>query len=316
MSFPAETALDLLRRARKSGRLAHAYLISGATGSGKRLVTASIVGDLVGKPVTKWPPPAHPDVHVIEPESKSRRILTEQIRAMEHPLRLRPAIAAVKVAILVDADRLQPNAANAFLKTLEEPPGDTHIFLISEQPEMMLPTILSRCLQVPLRAPLNPEGATNDEQTLLTSAARCFSARKRTVGSLLVLSKQIQAHLAGRKDAIRKTLDAALKDEKSAWADSIDKDWLNRREDYYDAVADARYRAERERLLLLMCEWWAGTLRKVAGSDVAMPERDSLSIDEILTAIERLDALRDALGRNAQESLAFDAGLLGLATRV
>ena len=122
MAFSPETALKYLRRAHQQSRLAHAYLFSGAPGSGKRALAADLVG-LVNdiEPDQVFSTGAR-DVFIAEPESKSRRIVTEQIRSLEHALQMRAPPGRRKVAIISDADRLQPQAANAFLKTLEEPP--------------------------------------------------------------------------------------------------------------------------------------------------------------------------------------------------
>src|SRR6185437_16261140 len=90
------------------------------------------------------------EIFVAEPESKSRRIVIEQIRELEHALQMRASGGRRKVAIISDADRLQPQAANAFLKTLEEPPKDSLLLLLSALPEVLPDTILSRCIAIPL----------------------------------------------------------------------------------------------------------------------------------------------------------------------
>ena len=84
----------------------------------------------------------HPDLRVVQPESKSRRIVIDQIRELEHAIQRKPLLAG-KVAIIHDAERMQPQAANAFLKTLEEPPEGSLILLLSTVPEAILETVLS-----------------------------------------------------------------------------------------------------------------------------------------------------------------------------
>jgi DNA polymerase III delta prime subunit len=86
----------------------------------------------------------------VQPESKSRRIVIDQIRELEHSIQRRPLLASSKVAIIHDADRLQPQAANAFLKTLEEPPPGSLILLLSTRPKAILETARSRCIEIPL----------------------------------------------------------------------------------------------------------------------------------------------------------------------
>ena len=84
-----------------------------------------------------------------EPESKSRRIVIEQIRELEHALQMRSTNGRRKVVIISEADRLQPQAANAFLKTLEEPPSNSLLLLLTALPEALPDTIVSRCISIP-----------------------------------------------------------------------------------------------------------------------------------------------------------------------
>src|SRR6266404_931766 len=121
MAFSKKTAIGLLRRAHENNRLGHAYLISGPVGSGKREVAANLASVVNGTDVAEIFSSKAREVFIAEPESKSRRILIEQIRELEHGLQMRGAEERRKVAIIAEADRLQPQAANAFLKTLEEP---------------------------------------------------------------------------------------------------------------------------------------------------------------------------------------------------
>jgi DNA polymerase-3 subunit delta' len=95
----------------------------------------------------------HPDVHWLRAESKLRLIRVEQVRSLTHAIQLKPAEARFKVGILMGADRLSPEAANAFLKTLEEPPPQSLLILLSTEPERVIETILSRCLRLSIPAP-------------------------------------------------------------------------------------------------------------------------------------------------------------------
>src|SRR5437763_8543324 len=145
MAFSPDAALHYLRRAHEQNRIGHAYLISGPAGSGKRRFVED-VARLVN-------PADGGQIHIAEPESKSRRIVIEQVRALEHSLQMRSANGRRKIAAIIDADRLQPQAANAFLKTLEEPPKDSLLLLVTALPEALPDTILSRCISIPLAAP-------------------------------------------------------------------------------------------------------------------------------------------------------------------
>src|SRR5262249_57641030 len=106
------------------------------------------------------------EIFVARPESKSRRIVTGQIRALEHALQMRAANGRRKVAIIPDADRLQTEAANAFLKTLEEPPKDSLLLLLTALPEALPETILSRCIAIPLASDGDVQSKKEEEKLI------------------------------------------------------------------------------------------------------------------------------------------------------
>ncbi|HWB61438.1 MAG TPA: AAA family ATPase, partial [Chthoniobacteraceae bacterium] len=179
MAFPKEVALNFLRRANEQQRLAHAYLICGPQGSGKRALAAdlaALVTDSAGVRKVNGTALDHPDVHVAEPESKSRRIVIEQVRELERELQMRSLLGGKKVGIIFDADRLKTEAANAFLKTLEEPPNNSLLLLTTAQPEALPDTILSRCISVTLSSAGKRE-PTAAEMKLL-NALRDFFAKE------------------------------------------------------------------------------------------------------------------------------------------
>ena len=209
MAFTAEEALTLLRNAEARNRLAHAYLITGPIGSGKRDLAGRIAGMLVGGDAD---PLQNSDVHLIEPESKSRRILIEQIRELEHALHMRSFFGGRKVGIIFDADRLQPQAANAFLKTLEEPPGQSHLLLVSSQPDQLLDTIASRCLEVPLRA--TEQRQLSPLQQRLIAMLREFAGRPGTeIAGAVALAREFQQWLAAAMETFQEQADANFKSE-------------------------------------------------------------------------------------------------------
>ena len=147
-----------LQSALQSGRLPHALLFHGQDRIGKRLmakVLAQAVNCEAAPPLS--PPDAcgacrschqidigsHPDVTMIEATSGKGE--TEQTRDIESRFIYRPLIGSRKIVILDNADLLRQEAANALLKTIEEPPPDSLIILVSSHPESLLSTIRSRC---------------------------------------------------------------------------------------------------------------------------------------------------------------------------
>src|SRR5438093_9106325 len=166
MAFSRTAALECLRRAHEQDRLAHAYLISGPPGSGKQRLAAELASLVNGTQPSDIFSTKAREIFIAQPESKSRRIVIEQIRDLEHALQMRAANGRQKVAIISDADRLQSQAANAFLKTLEEPPKNSLLLLLSALPEALPETILSRCIAIPLAA-VNVQQTSPEEARLI-----------------------------------------------------------------------------------------------------------------------------------------------------
>ncbi len=149
-------------------RLHHAWLFTGKAGLGKSGFAENAARALVGAGAGEG---SHPDIHYIthppkddaedrkradgKPFDKARSIRIAQIRAMQERLNTRPTLGDRRVIIIDPADDLERNAANALLKSLEEPPRGTYFILISHSPARLLPTIRSRCRT--LRFPALPD---------------------------------------------------------------------------------------------------------------------------------------------------------------
>src|SRR5437773_4294493 len=166
MAFSRAAAFEYLRRAYEQNRLAHAYLVTGPPGSGKQALAAEVASLVNGTPVKEVFSAKAREIFIAGPESRSRRISIEQIRELEHALQMRAANSHGKVAIISDADRLGGEAANAFLKTLEEPPKDSLLLLLSALPEALPETILSRCIAIPLASD-GETGSKKEEEKLV-----------------------------------------------------------------------------------------------------------------------------------------------------
>lgn len=303
MAFALPIALDYLRRAHASGRLGHAYLLVGEQDaiSLAQQLAAVVLG------VDPSAVSAHPDMHVIEPESKSRRIVIDQVRELEHGLRLRASLAGGrKVGIIREADRLQPHAANAFLKTLEEPPAESLLFLVTAHPESLLDTIRSRCIQVTL-LPAAGEAAsrhTPEEEALLALLKR--AAENGSAGGVAVaygLLREFNQLLASIRARVQAEQEAALDREEAHYAQTTDGSWLAEREAYYKGLTEARYIAERARLVQTLARWWGDVLRQQSG---AAPE----DVAAVLSKLAAIADLAENLDRNVQEALALEAAML------
>jgi DNA polymerase-3 subunit delta' len=160
-------AIDLLRDAILRGRTSHAYLFTGPAQIGKTTIARTVAQALNCTDPNPNQRPCgncrscqliaidrHPDVSLLLPEVSGRGKLTlkiEAIRELQHDLNLPPMEARFRVAILKRFDAATPGAANAFLKTLEEPPRFATLLLTANEADSLLPTISSRCQILALR---------------------------------------------------------------------------------------------------------------------------------------------------------------------
>lgn len=133
----------------QNGQLAHAYLLQGAP-HGTALRFAEKLLNRIFNHHPQIQTRAHPDTCWIEPQSKSRQISIDEIRDLIRQLAQTSFAGGWKAGIILCADRMTDQAANALLKTLEEPPEKTLLILISDEPQSLLPTISSRCQRVSL----------------------------------------------------------------------------------------------------------------------------------------------------------------------
>lgn len=152
-----------LRNALRTGGVSHAYILDGAKGSGRHMIARSFSAALLCTEAGDGAEPCghclsciqaqagtNPDIITLERE-KEGSIGVGDIRRMRADVQIRPYAASHKVYILPDAEKMTPAAQNALLKTLEEPPSYAVLLLLADGTANFLPTILSRCVKLPLR---------------------------------------------------------------------------------------------------------------------------------------------------------------------
>ncbi len=155
-----EWAVENLDRAVIEQRPAHAYLISGPVHIGKTTLARALALALNCSASAARPcgqcrscqliaANKHPDVQLIEPDGL--RVKIDQVRALQHDLSLKPIEGRYRVAIFEQFEVATIEAQNALLKTLEEPPAYAVLILLTADPELLLPTIVSRCQGIALR---------------------------------------------------------------------------------------------------------------------------------------------------------------------
>jgi DNA polymerase-3 subunit delta' len=286
------------------------------------MVAAELASLVNGTPVNDVFSARAREIFIARPESKSRRIVTAQIRALEHALQMRAANGRRKVAIIFDADRLQSEAANAFLKTLEEPPKDSLLLLLSALPEALPETILSRCIGIPLASNAKVHGNAEEEK-LVKSLQQTARHATWSIQFACRLAQEFQHLLRAVREEVKFETDNPLKQEQSRYKDATDGAWLDEREDYYKALTESLYLQRRAALIEILFAWWTDVLR--ASNDVAQRDVPSakqeiaalanrFSTVEILKRIRSLEELRDHLGRNINEALAIEVAFLAIFT--
>jgi DNA polymerase III subunit delta' len=322
MAFARTTALEYLGRAHEQNRLAHAYLITGPPGCGKQLLAADLASLVNGTPSKDVFSAKAREIFVARPESKSRRIVIAQIRELEHALQMRAANGRRKVAIIADADRLQTEAANAFLKTLEEPPKDSLLLLLSALPEALPETILSRCIVIPL-APNGQRQSKDEEEKLVKLLQQASGQKSWTIQSAYRLAQEFQRLLREVREGVKRETDEALKQEEVRYKDTTNGAWLEEREEYYKALTESLYLQRRAGLIEMLFAWWTDVLRAsngVAQHHLAHAKKETaalatrFSTAEILKRIRCLEELRHHLGRNIHEALAIEVAFLAIFT--
>jgi len=327
--------VQLLQRSLARGRLGHAYLFTGDQVEALEELTRTLAKTLnCLNPVKtngvatdccdecvsckKIADESHPDVHWARPESKSRIVTIDQTRELMREIQLKPAESPFKVAVIVGADRMNQQAANAFLKTLEEPPPRSVIVLLSTEPSRILETILSRCLRLNFSADTARSLAPEQAVWLQQFSSAAAVEQKSLFGRYRLLDSLLQ-----RLGAIRAQTEEALSARSPLEKyDDADKGLREKWETELTAAIEAEYRRQRAEVLLLL-QWWlrdvwfhtlsAGEallhLPQIAGADEVARRITPNQARENLMVLEQTQRL---LHTNVQEALALEVGLLKL----
>ena len=299
------------------GRLAHAYLLAGSAGSGKSWLATQLAALVLESAPEKIL--AHPDVHMVRPESKSRRIVIDQIRELEHSIHRKALIARSKVAIVHDADRMQPQAANAFLKTLEEPPPGSLILLLSTRPKAILETVRSRCVETPLLDPTS-KLPTAEESAILKALEECLlNERSPGVTEAFRFTRALQSVLSALREEISSEHGSMLRKETARYRQAAeDSSWLDERTAQIKALIEASALRERDRILQIVVDALGDALRAQHGVPaehaIVKALSEKFSTDNLLRRLDALESLRQRLGLGVQEALALECGFLEMIT--
>ena len=309
-------AFEQLKRGWAENRLAHAYLISGSP-SGAGLALAQSVLKLLYCEAEEKPcgvcAACHrvdrrqqPDITWLEPEKKSRVVSVDQIRLLTTTLSQTAFSGGWKAGVILACDRLNEAAANAFLKTLEEPPGRTLLLLVTDQAQAMLPTIVSRCQRVVLEE--------NEEAPPWREALLEVLVRHETDGGLDTLL------MAGRLKTLLDEVKAGIQEREEGSRTPGDDDEETSRE-IVAARVQSRLVKERTEMLravqywqrdLLACRVGAGleTLHFKDHADVLQKLAGRFSVARLLDRVEAVERVVRLTAVNISDVVALESSLL------
>ncbi len=285
-----EWAIKMLKNHLAQGRIRHAYLFSGPEGVGRRTLALRLAQALNCRQTTIPGQPCgecrdcqqlarqeHPDLTIVASEEGGHIIKVDQVREAQHNLNLTPYQATYRVAILMRFEEANPNAANAMLKTLEEPPPQVVMMLTTEDPEALLPTIVSRCELVRLR-PLPLEvlaQGLQKEHNVPEEEARLLS------------------HIAGGRPGLALKLyqDPEALERRYTWLeDLLELLESNRVKRFAYAESLAKQRESIEEQLQVWSSFWRDVL--LVSSESSVPITNIDRAEAISTMAERLDNRR------------------------
>jgi len=333
-----QPGIQLLQRSLSRGRLGHAYLLSGHQIEVLEEVARNLIKTLNCRNPTRREGDAlpidccdhcpncakvihgnHADVRWLRPESKSRFILTPQIRDLIEQINLKSTEGGYKSAVIVAADRMKVEGANAFLKTLEEPPERTVIILLTTEPQRVLDTIVSRCLRLSfgsggeLQLSERQLGLIESFSQMAAQGGEGLLARYRLLDTLLRVLAELKEEVTARLEAA-----SPLRQY-----DDVDAKLREQWEEELKASIEAEYRGQRGELLVGL-QWW---LRDVwlqsveAGQDLLALDRFAEASARVggrigqAAALENLQVIEQTsrlLHTNVQEALALEVGFLKL----
>lgn len=319
MPFNAQHAIDLVRKAHSLGRLGHAYLITGPKAADLEGFAGQMLGIAAGAPTAPLDQWRSQGTWVMRPESKSRRITVDQIRDMEREIHMTSGPSGNKFGVIVDAERLNTQAQNAFLRTLEEPPPRTLFLLLTHQPQQLLTTILSRVIEIALLAPPGARVFSDAEERLLHVLRQLSTRTTAGISGALSLKADFQEILEQLKGDIKKDFEDGFKKEQDHFKQTTDGNWLKQREEQVEALIESTYQQQRDALMDLLLAWMGDIARQQVGAEFldlpAYREATALlagrwssaELNKRLTALRKLDQL---LHTNVNEGLALEVSFI------
>lgn len=317
-----EWAVELLRRHIAGEQLRHAYLLLGPQGVGRRTLALGLAQALnctsplaPGEPCgacsscKRFESMQHPDLSLIQSEQVGAQLKVEQVRDLQHALALSPYEARYRVAMLLRFEEANPSAANALLKTLEEPNPQVILILTAESAESLLPTIVSRCEVLRLR-PLPLEHAAQGLAERLEIPAE---------------QAQLLAHLSGGRPGLAIHLQQnpeLLEQRGSLVEDGLRLLAQSRAERFSYAEGLAKDKELVRSTLLVWASLWRDLLLRAVGAGAPLTNLDrseritrlagQMDAGRIRRMLEILEKTQDRIDHNINARLALEVLMLDM----
>jgi len=322
MPFKIEHALSLIRRSSEMGRLGHAYLITGPREVDLEDFALHFLRTVTGRGAHELADFQREGTTVLSPEGKSRRIVIgdsgnpapNTMRHFIHQFQMSNG-GQLKPGLILDAERMNDSAQNAFLRTLEEPPRGALFLLLTHNPRALLPTTRSRVVEISLQASGGLRKFHSHEERLLAVLRQLSSRGTWGLSGAMTLKGDFQEILEELKADIKKEMEDDFKREQDHFKQTTDGNWLKQREEQMEAQAAAAYQLQRDGLMDLLMAWMGDVTRQSVGTDHldlpadadvtrALAERwTPQEINRRLAGLRKLDQL---LRTNVSESLALE----------
>lgn len=316
-----EKILKILTRVIKTRRLSHAYLFSGNEGIGKRLTAIAFAKILLCSSegsescgdcsaCVQVDGGNHPDLIMVEPQKGT--ITIDNVRNIKRELSRKSFAGGYKICVIDEAEKMNVRAENALLKTLEEPSPDTLIILITGQPYLLLPTILSRCQHIKFQplsnsiaAELVMEKGKVDRQT----AALMVSLTGGSPGKALELKIDY------------------FKELRDSWVDQSSSSLRVEGEGTFNLAEDFGSEKDKVNLKLNLLRLWYRDmiLYKIYGNSDCLLNKDKAdeiaiqssfwSLEKLLNALFWIEEYHQTIDRNVNPQLTMEALFMRLNTR-
>lgn len=317
-----EWAVSLLQNTLQHGDPHHAYLFTGRGGVGRRTLALRLAQAIN----CTQPPEAgvpcgqcracrliaqmqHPDLSVVQADTEGGTLKVEQVRELQRALALAPYEARYRVALLLRFEEAHPSAANALLKTLEEPPARVILLLTASDGESLLPTILSRCEVLRLRPPARSAVAQH-----LIKQHGCEPAQAQLLANLSDGCPGAAVRLLENPQAL---------EQRDQWlAEHLALLHINRAERFRYAEKLSKDKATLRPILLTWLSLWRDVLLQAAGAAAPISNMHlSAQISDLAQKIglarthqfvQRLERTFEQLDRNVNPKLLLEVVLLDL----